>query len=161
MPARFTTSQRERFLAGRHVAVLVTLGPDGAPVSTPIWYLWRDGAFWFRTANTAVKTYNARRDPRVSVCVQEERAPYKSLVATGTAEVVPSPPWLGQEIPRHYLGMVGAMGYRRAAQSAIEQGEDVAIVVRPDRFTTSDFTAETPFVGRIWLLARRVLPPWL
>jgi PPOX class probable F420-dependent enzyme len=161
MPARLSKSQREKFLAGRHVAVLVTLGPDGAPVSTPIWYLWRDGAFYFRTAGNAIKTENVRRDPRVSVCVQDERAPYRSLVATGRAEVAASPAWLADAMPLHYLGVVGAMGYRAAAREAIEQGEEVAIVVRPERITTSDFSAETPLIGRVWLLVKRVLPPWL
>jgi PPOX class probable F420-dependent enzyme len=156
-----TRSQREKFLAGRHVAVLVTVGPDGAPVSTPIWYLWRDGAFYFRTASNAIKTENVRRDPRVSVCVQDERAPYRSLVATGQAQVAEAKDWLASDMPRHYLGMVGAMGYRAAAREAIEQGDEVAIVVRPERITTSDFTADTPFAGRVWLLVKRVLPPWL
>jgi PPOX class probable F420-dependent enzyme len=161
MPARLSKRQREKFLAGRHVAVLVTIGRDGAPVSTPIWYLYRDGAFYFRTAGNAIKTENVRRDPRVSVCVQDERAPYRSLVAAGQAEVVTSPAWLADEMPRHYLGMVGAMGYRAAAREAIEQGEEVAIVMRPERIVTSDFSAETPLVGRVWLVVKRVLPPWL
>jgi PPOX class probable F420-dependent enzyme len=161
MPARLSKSQREKLLAGRHVAVLVTIGRDGAPVSTPIWYLYRDGAFYFRTAGDAIKTENVRRDPRVSVCVQDERAPYRSLVATGRATIAEAQDWLGRDMPRHYLGFAGAIGYRAAAREAIEQGPEIAIVVRPERIVTSDFSAETPFVGRVWLFVKRVLPPWL
>ncbi len=160
MSNRMSSAQRERFLAGRHVAILVTLGEDGSPMPTPIWYLYRDGIFYFRTAADAIKTRNIQRDPRVSICVQEERPPYKAVTVQGTAEVSDSLDWLGDEMPRHYLGFVGAIGYRQAAQ-AIEQGPEVTLLVHPERMTTSDFSAETPLIGRLWLLLRRVLPPWL
>ena len=161
MPARMSPSQRERFLRGRHVAVLTTLAADGAPVPTPIWYLYRDGTFYFRTASNAVKAENVRRDPRVSICVQDERPPYKAVVAYGTAQIEEQQEWLNRAIPRRYLGFIGAMGYERTARQAIQQGPEVALVVRPDRWASFDFAAETPLVGRLWLLARRVLPPWL
>ncbi len=161
MPARLSTSQRKRFLSGRHVAVLVTIRADGSPLPTPIWYLYRDGAFYFRTASNAIKTENIRRDPRVSICIQDERAPYKSVTVQGTAEIADSLDWLGSEIPRHYLGFVGAIGYRAAARALIEQGPEVMLVVRPEHMTSSDFSAETPLAGLIWLWFKRVLPPWL
>ena len=161
MSARMSRSERDRFLAGRHVAVLVTIGVDGRPVPTPIWYLYRDGLLYFRTESDAVKTQNIRRDPRVSVCVQEERAPYKALVVHGTAEARAPLDWLARELPRHYLGFVGGIGYQRTAQQQIERGPEVTLVVRPERFVTLDYTQETPLVGRLWLFARRFLPPWL
>jgi PPOX class probable F420-dependent enzyme len=140
---------------------LVTIGADGSPVPTPIWYLYRDGLFYFRTAGNGVKTQNIRRDPRVSICVQDERAPYKSVVVVGKAEVTEASAWLEREVPRHYLGVVGAMGYRAAAREQIEQGPEVTLIARPEHWTTSDFAADTPAVGRVWLLLKRVLPPWL
>ena len=161
MSTRMSRAQRERFLAGRHVAVLVTIAPDGRPVPTPVWYLYRDGLLYFHTATDAVKTENIRRDPRVSVCVQEERPPYKTVTIHGTAEVREGLDWLTDETPRHYLGAVGGIGYRMAARQQIEQGPEVALVVRPERITGSDFTSETPFVGRLWLLLKRILPPGL
>ena len=161
MPARLSSAQRERFLAGRHVAVLVTIAPDGRPVPTPIWYLYRDGLFYFRTAGNAVKTENIRRDPRVSICIQDERPPYKAVIVQGTAEVREGLDWLDQEIPQHYLGAVGAFGYRQTARQQVEHGPEVALVVRPERITSFDFSADTPLFGRLWLLLRRVLPPWI
>lgn len=160
MPARMSSQEREKFLTGRHVAVLVTNGPDGHPVPTPIWYLYRDGAFHFRTEEGAIKTKNIRRDPRVSVCMQEERAPYKAVIAYGNAEVRDKLDWLAA-IPRHYLGFIGAIGYNRTTQHVIEQGPEVALVLRPERYVTFDFGAETPLIGRLWLFAKRILPPWL
>ncbi len=75
MPSRMSQAQRDRFLAGRHVAVLVTTDSKGRPVPTPIWYMYRDGLLFFRTDEASAKVANVRRDPRVSVCVQEERPP--------------------------------------------------------------------------------------
>ena len=161
MSARMSQAKRERFLAGRHVAVLVTIGEDGGPVPTPIWYLYRDGLFYFRTAADAHKATNIRRDARVSVCVQDERPPYKAVIVRGTAEIGDGVEWLTNEMPRHYLGFLGAFGYRRTARRAIEQGPDVTLVVRPEHVTSFDYSSETPLVGRLWLLLRRILPPWL
>jgi len=160
MPRRLTQAERDRFLGGRHVAVLVTIGGDGAPVPTPIWYLYRDRVFYFRTEADAVKTQNARNDPRVSICVQDERPPYKAVIAHGRAEVREAIDWLSDEIPRHYLGLVGGIGYR-SASNAIERGPEVALVVRPERYASFDFSSDTPLVGRLWLAVKRILPPWL
>ncbi len=161
MPSRMNPQERDRFLAGRHVAVLITTDSEGRSVPTPIWYLYRDGLLYFRTEEASAKVANVRRNPRVSVCVQEERAPYKAVIVYGTAEIQEDPEWLADEMPGHYLGFVGGIGYKQAAQSAIEMGPPVAIVVTPERFATWDYTEETPWFGRLWLLAKRLLPPWL
>lgn len=161
MPRRLSREQRERFLQGRHVAVLVTVDTDGRPVPTPIWYAYRDGVFYFRTADTAARLENIRRDPRVSICVQEERPPYKAVIAHGTAEIRKQLDWLAESMPRRYLGYVGAIAYRRLSQDDVERGAEVTIVVRPDRITSFDYTPETPLIGRAWLTVKRVLPPWL
>jgi PPOX class probable F420-dependent enzyme len=161
MAARLSSRERERFLRGRHMAVLVTLNADGNPTPTPVWYLYRDGVFRFRTAGNAVKTKNIWRDPRVSICVQDERPPYKAVIVWGRVEITEAEDWLSREIPRRYLGAIGAIAYRRAARSRIERGPNIALNVRPESFTTIDFTPETPWFGRVWLLMKRVLPPWL
>ena len=153
--------QREEFLDARRVAVLITIAPDGTPVPTPIWYIYRDGAFYFRSAVNAIKTRNIQRDARVSICVQDERAPYRACVAYGVASVEAADAGLERDMPKRYLGAVGAMGYRASASEAIEQGPEITIVVRPSRYTTSDFNADTPFYGRAWLFVKRALPPWL
>ncbi len=161
MPSRMSPAQRDRFLRGRHVAVLVTTDDAGRPVPTPIWYMYREGLLYFRTEEASAKVANVRRDPRVSVCVQEERPPYKAVIVHGTAEVQDDPGWLADEMPAHYLGFIGGIGYKQAAQGAIEGGPPVAIVVTPERYATWDYTEETPWFGHLWLLAKRLLPPWL
>ena len=161
MPKRLSKAEIDRFLRGRHVAVLGTNSANGAPVLTPIWYLYRDGRILMRTDKGSVKTRNIERDPRVTVCVQDERAPYASVTVYGTAAIEPAHDALGADIAKHYLGAVGAQGYQRAAREAIEQGAEVTLVITPERVLTQDFSPETPWFGKLWLTLKRVLPPQL
>jgi len=161
MPQRFSKAERERFLQGRHVCILATIGPGGEPVLTPVWYLYRDDHILIRTGVESIKALNVARDPRVTLCVQDERPPYASITIHGTATIEKAEDGLGEVISRHYLGAVGGAAYMRMARDAVEQSEEVTLVVTPERVLSQDFSAETPLVGRLWLLAKRVLPPWL
>ncbi len=161
MPRRFNRDEVERFLRGRRVAVLATNGADGSPVLTPIWYLYRDGHLLMRTGKQSVKARNIARDPRVTVCVQDERPPYASVTVYGKAAIEPAREELGVQIAKHYLAAVGAAGYQRAAREAIEGGDEVTLVITPERMLTQDFSHETPWFGKAWLVLKRVLPPGL
>lgn len=161
MPRKLSHDEWQRLLRGRHVCVLATLGPEGEPVLTPIWYLYKDGKILMRTGVQSLKAINARRDPRVTVCVQDERAPYKSVTVYGRAAIAPEEPGLGAEISRHYLGALGGAVYMRQARGAIEESEEITLVVTPERVVTQDYSPETPFIGKLWMQAKRVLPPWL
>src|SRR3972149_298749 len=107
MPKRMSRAEWERFLAGRHVAVLATLGPDGQPVLTPIWYLHRDGLLYMRTGQESAKAANVNRDPRVTVCIQDERPPNRSVTIRGHASIGTAEEGLDAAIARRYLGAVG------------------------------------------------------
>ena len=98
MPKRLRRTEWERFLRGRHVCVLATLGPAGEPVLTPIWYLYRDGRILMRTGAQSIKALNAARDPRVTICVQDERPPYKSVTVHGKASIEPAQEGMVQDV---------------------------------------------------------------
>lgn len=161
MPRKLTRGEWESMLRGRHVCVLATIGLDKEPVLTPIWYLYRDGRIVIRTGADSIKARNVGRDPRVTVCVQDEHAPYKSVTVYGKATIEPDTEGLPAEVSRHYLGTIGGFAYIRSARAEIEQTEAITIVVTPERVVTQDYSPETPFIGRFWLKVKRVLPPWL
>ena len=79
----------------------------------------------------------------------------------GRASIGPEDEALGPEIARRYLGALAGAAYLRTAREAVEESAEVTLVVRPERVITQDFSPETPIVGRLWLLAKRLLPPWL
>lgn len=50
-------------------AWLTTLGADGSPHTTPIWYVQRPERLWIASSTLNRKVQNLRRDPRVSVAI--------------------------------------------------------------------------------------------
>lgn len=63
------TEAQRAFLDELHHAVVATLGPDGMPQLTVLWYL-RDGDdLVFNTKADRVKDRNLRRDPRLAATI--------------------------------------------------------------------------------------------
>ena len=61
---------------------LTTVRPDGSPHTTPIWFVWVEGAFWVCTTGDSVKARNVGREPRVAVALEDGNRP---VVAEGVA----------------------------------------------------------------------------
>lgn len=94
------------FLADHHHAVLITLRADGRPQASPVLAgVDDDGKVAISTRETAVKTKNARRDPRVSLCVLSDPFFGPWVQVDGLAEIVP--------LPDAMQGLVGL--YRQVA----------------------------------------------
>jgi PPOX class probable F420-dependent enzyme len=66
-----------------HVA---TIGTDGEPHSSPVWYDWDGQHFLFSQTKTRQKFRNVQRDPRVSVSITDPDNPYRYLEIRGTVE---------------------------------------------------------------------------
>ena len=78
------------FLAGTppHTAKLATVRADGRPHVAPVWYdVDDDGTIVFNTGESTVKGRNLRRDPRASLCVDDERPPFSYVLVEGTVEL--------------------------------------------------------------------------
>jgi len=161
MPDRLTKKEWVRFLKQRRVGVLGTIGKDGHPVLTPIWYLYRRGTILMRTSRESVKARNIERDARVSLCVQEERPPYASVTVYGTATIEGEMEGLAYDIARRYLGVIAGRAYLQIAAENIQQGGEVTLVLTPERALTQDFSKETPSYAQLWLKMKRFLPPAL
>lgn len=73
-----------RFLSEKRFAVLATVGANGLPQQTVMWYELRGDTFVMNTAAGRLKDKHLRRDPRVSVCVAEG---YTFVTITGTVEL--------------------------------------------------------------------------
>jgi PPOX class probable F420-dependent enzyme len=65
-----TSDVLEQFLRQPHIAVLATLRSDGRPYTVPIWWLWKDGAFWLTGTTSRVWCRQLQRDPRASLCIE-------------------------------------------------------------------------------------------
>jgi hypothetical protein len=73
------------------LALVSTLGPDGAPQTTPIWFLFDGGHVRFSVVEGRQKLRNLRRDPRLSVVVVDPARPTYYVELRGTADLAPDP----------------------------------------------------------------------
>lgn len=73
------------------LALVSTIGPDGAPQSTPIWFVFDGGHVRFSLVEGRQKLRNLRRDPRVSVVVVDPARPTRYVELRGTVELAPDP----------------------------------------------------------------------
>lgn len=83
----------EEFLRRSRTATLATRGRDGAVHLVAMWYALVDGEIWFETKAKSQKAVNIRRDPAVSVMV-EDGVTYdrlRGVAIEGTAEIVDDP----------------------------------------------------------------------
>lgn len=73
------------------LALVSTLGPDGAPQTTPIWFLFDGDHVRFSLVEGRQKLRNLRRDPRLSVVVVDPAHPTRYVELRGTVDLVPDP----------------------------------------------------------------------
>ena len=77
-----TDSVRE-FLAAPRFAVAATINEDGTPQQTVVWYGVRGDRIMMNMRASRTKTQNLRRDPRMSICVEDG---YHFVTLRGTVE---------------------------------------------------------------------------
>ncbi len=114
-------------------AVLATVRADGKPRAAPIWFDLSGDVLIFMTGESTVKGRNMRRDPRVSLRIDEEEQPFHFVVIEGTSELTAGDPDLlywATRIGGRYMGADRADEYGR--RNAVE-GEQL-VRVTPQKF---------------------------
>jgi PPOX class probable F420-dependent enzyme len=112
-----TKEEYEGFLLDRaRTATLATVRDDGRPHAAPVWFDLEGDTFVFTTAEGTVKGRNMRRDPRVSLCIDDEEPPFHFVVVEGTADLTADDPDLlhwATRIGGRYMGQSRAEEYGR------------------------------------------------
>lgn len=97
------------FVVNSRTGTLATIGPNGQPHLTAMWYAVIDGEIWLETKAKSQKAVNLKRDPRVSFLIEDGQT-YDTLRGVsfeGTAEIVDDPDSLfrvGVSIWERYTG---------------------------------------------------------
>lgn len=110
---KLTQEELDKFLAAGNVARLACLDAQGWPYVVPTWYQYADGGFYIiPRARSAWAKYMAD-DPRVSLSIDSNAAPYIKVQMQGEAELLEEPNvggrWveLANEMSLRYLGENG------------------------------------------------------
>jgi PPOX class probable F420-dependent enzyme len=120
------------FLAhGTRTGKLAWVGPSGQAHVAPIWFVLDDDApgveVLFNTGAATAKGQAIRRDPRVSLLIDDERPPFAYVKLTGTVTVSDDP-----EDVRGWATRIGSryMGADRAEEFGARNGVPGELLVR-------------------------------
>ena len=81
------------FIDHSRTATLATVSPGGRPHLVAMWYAVLDGEIWFETKAKSQKAVNLRRDPTVTVMIEDGETydTLRGVSIDGSAEIVDDP----------------------------------------------------------------------
>lgn len=83
---QLTPTEARAFLLDRpRTAKIASVRADGRPHVAPVWFDLDGDTIVFTTWHATVKAANIRRDPRISLCVDDEIPPYAFVLIEGIA----------------------------------------------------------------------------
>ena len=118
---------REFMLESPRTGKIATVRADGRPHIAPIWYHLDGDTIVFNTGEETVKGRNLRRDPRATICVDDEAPPYAFSIVEGGVEFLDDPDQL-----RHWATLIGGryMGEDRAEEFGERNGVPGEMLLR-------------------------------
>ena len=126
----------EQFLAEQSNLILATNRRDGGPQLSPVWFVWRDGAFFISTITTTAKWLNLVRDQRCSAIVDNPGGQY--VYASGRAELDDGDVYdTTLEIVRRYKNDEEIEPYMESIYREVHR---TIIRLAPDSFVSRNFT---------------------
>jgi PPOX class probable F420-dependent enzyme len=139
---KMTEEELEEFLDTNMKVQVATVGPDGAPHLTTLFYVMVDGRMFFWTYGRSQKIRNLRRDARIT-CLVEDGEDYFELrgaTITGKAELLEDYEQLkdlGGRVARRMAGGadLGEFGDQIVAKQAEKR---VGVFVDPVKIATWD-----------------------
>ena len=143
-----SAEEQAAYLESGRTLQFATVGHDGYPHLTALWYAVLDGKIYFNTYGTSQKSLNMERDPRVTCMIESgaEYAQLKGLVVQGRVQVVDDPDVLhafAAEITRRYPNRRGAVsngsgGERSASADATFAAKRNIYAVTPQKIYSWD-----------------------
>ncbi len=130
------------FLAERRNAVLGTIRKDGSPQLNPMWFHWTGEVFYISTTRARFKYDSIRRDPRVTLCIDDATG-FKTVIVEGRADVIEDDIWgPTRTIVEKYV----EAGHVEARMARMRTEPRVLLVIRPEKWIS-------------WNMALRAGPP--
>lgn len=129
-----TTEEIEALLSRANNAIVGVNRASGAPQLTTVWYAWDGESFTFTTTKDRAKYLNLRRDPSISLIV-DDLALHKYVVAYGRAEIIEDNVGeLARPIIKRY---VPEDRVERMVKGTADDSSRVLVVLRPEKLLTN------------------------
>jgi PPOX class probable F420-dependent enzyme len=124
-----TKIEIDELLGSAVIGVLCTVGLDGQPEGTPVWFDFAGDRVRILVHERSRKARNIRANPRVSLTVDTRVSPYRGVVVRGMASLSGPNPELRRALAERYLGPGLAARYLEKTRSL--DASDVLITIVP------------------------------
>jgi PPOX class probable F420-dependent enzyme len=112
------------------VASLATIGPDGRPQLTEVWFLYEDGSVKLSLSSSRQKTKNLRARPQCSLLILDLAVPQRYIEIRGDVEITPDDGSLVEKVGKKYSADLRAYDH--------PGDERVAVRIVPDKINAVD-----------------------
>jgi len=136
-----TAEERDRFLEGQRTCRVATIGADGGPHNSALWFVWDGAALWLNTIVKSQRWTNLQRDPRVSVLVDdgEDYFELRGLELIGRVEQVGEAPRTA--VPNPVLEAPERLfGEKYTGGPFVPDGKHAWVRLVPEKVVSWDFT---------------------
>ena len=121
---------KEFLMRGTYTAKLGTINKDGSPHIAPIWFILDENDhIIFTTYFKSLKAKNLVRNPKVSICVDDQVPPFSFVIVNGIAKIMTNSKDLliwTTKIAERYMGKELSLDYGK--RNAVE-GELIIRVI--------------------------------
>jgi PPOX class probable F420-dependent enzyme len=125
--------ESHRYLLDGQFATLATIGPDGRPQLSEVWFLAEGETIAISLNGSRQKTKNLQANPAVNVFLLDLAVPYRYLEVRGDAEITADDDYA-------FADRVGAK-YQSDLREHDQPGESrVVVTIRPVRVNAVDMT---------------------
>jgi PPOX class probable F420-dependent enzyme len=130
----------DTFLAEQRTCRVATVGGDGAPHVTPLWFVWDGVALWLTSVVRSQRWTDLQRDGRIAVVVDagDDFMELRGVELRGTAEQVGEVPRTGEPVAE--LDSAERLyADKYAGGQIVHDGRHAWLWVVPDKIVSWDF----------------------
>jgi len=134
------SEELDAFLAEQRTCRVATVGGDGAPHATPLWFVWDGTALWLTSVVRSQRWTDLQRDGRIAVVVDagDDFMELRGVELRGTAEPVGEVPRTGATAPE--LDVPERLyADKYAGGQIVHDGRHAWLRVVPDKIVSWDF----------------------
>ena len=132
--------ERETFLRDERTCRVASVGADGSPHVTPLWFVWDGASLWLTSIVCSQRWTDLQRDGRVSVIVDtgHDFMELRGVEIKGRAEVVGEVPRTGE--PNAELEVPERLFADKYAEGRVHHdGRHAWLRVSPEKMVSWDF----------------------